>query len=269
VSKKGGPGRVRGRGALSPVDTRTFCNTFGIAKSRSWRLETRRPLPERPSTAGSGRRLPTALDLLPAKNCTQILRTADFRCSASFVCERERETHTHARTQKNLDTDTQREENEGGDVCVKLWTRERAAAAAMWRNKENWKQLGKGVAITYGVIAFAWWWDSNSPLGWWTLKPRTKVSVVVNAPLFYSLSFLIDPPLTSFVNCELCICVYLCACVCTSNTWLPISSRTKPRLPGFVFSSSLWSYVSGAISLCAYLCCHLRTERDTKGNPKS
>jgi hypothetical protein len=42
VSKKGGPGRVRGRGALSPVDTRTFCNTFGIAKSRSWRLETRR-----------------------------------------------------------------------------------------------------------------------------------------------------------------------------------------------------------------------------------
>jgi hypothetical protein len=103
VSKKGGPGRVRGRGALSPVDTRTFCNTFGIAKSRSWRLETRRPLPERPSTAGSGRRLPTVLDLLPAKNCTQILRTADFRCSASFVCERERErereryTHAHRR----------------------------------------------------------------------------------------------------------------------------------------------------------------------------
>jgi hypothetical protein len=88
--------------------------------------------------------------------------------------KRERHTRTHARTQKNLDTDTQREENEGGDVCVKLWTRERAAAAAMWRNKENWKQLGKGVAITYGVIAFAWWWDSNSPLGWWTLKPRTK-----------------------------------------------------------------------------------------------
>jgi hypothetical protein len=43
VGKKGGPGRVRGRGALSPVDTRTFCNRFGIAKSRSWRLETRRP----------------------------------------------------------------------------------------------------------------------------------------------------------------------------------------------------------------------------------
>lgn len=150
---------------------------------------------------------------------------------------------------------------------MKLWTRERAAAAAMWSNKENWKQLGKGVAITYGVIAFAWWWDSNSPLGWWTLKPRTKVSVVVNALLFYSLSFLIDPPLTSFVSYAfVCMCVHVCAHPTHGS---PISSRTKPRLPGFVFSSSLWSYVSGAISLCAYLCCHLRTERDTKGNPKT
>jgi hypothetical protein len=101
VGKKGGPGRVRGRGALSPVDTRTFCNTFGIAKSRSWRLETRRSGPERPSTAGSGRRLPTALDLLAAKNCIHILRTADFRCSAAFVCERETEIHTHTHTQES------------------------------------------------------------------------------------------------------------------------------------------------------------------------
>jgi hypothetical protein len=203
-----------------------------------------------------------------------VLRFSARRISAaprhSYAKERYTHTHTqefrHRHREKERHTDTQREENEGGDVCVKLWTRERAAAAAMWSNKENWKQLGKGVAITYGVIAFAWWWDSNSPLGWWTLKPRTKVSVVVNAPLFYSLSFLIDPPLTSFVSCAfVCMCVHVCAHPTHGS---PISSRTNPRLPGFVFSSSLWSYVSGAISLCAYLCCHLRTERDTKGNPK-
>jgi hypothetical protein len=120
VSKKGGPGRVRGRGALSPVDTRTFCNTFGIAKSRSWRLETRRPLPECPSTAGSGRRLPTVLDLLPAKNCTQILRTADFRCSASFVCERERERDTHTHTEESRHRHAERRERRWGCVCEAL-----------------------------------------------------------------------------------------------------------------------------------------------------
>lgn len=259
MSKKGGPGRVRGRGALSPVDTRTFCNTFGIAKSRSWRLETRRPLPERPSIAGSGRRLPTVLDLLPAKNCTQILRTADFRCSASFVCEIERERYT--RTQKNLDTDTQREENEGGDVCVKLWTRERAAAAAMWRNKENWKQLGKGVAITYGVIAFAWWWDSNSPLGWWTLKPRTKVSVVVNAPLFYSLSFLIDPPLTSFVNCAfVCMCVHI-------QHMAPPSPLAQNRAYPDLSSLPLFGVMSLELSLCVLISVAISGQRETQGKP--
>eukprot|EP00270_Netrium_digitus_P007067 TRINITY_DN2047_c0_g1_i1.p1 TRINITY_DN2047_c0_g1~~TRINITY_DN2047_c0_g1_i1.p1 ORF type:complete len:137 (-),score=11.97 TRINITY_DN2047_c0_g1_i1:40-450(-) len=29
------------------------------------------------------------------------------------------------------------------------------------------------LATTWGIIGFAWWWDQNSPLGWWTLKPRT------------------------------------------------------------------------------------------------
>jgi hypothetical protein len=103
VTKKGGPGRVRGRGALSPVDTRTFCNTFGIAKSRSWRLETRRASSERPSTAGSGRRLPTALDLLAAKNCTQILRTAVSAAPRHlYAKERETERYTHTHTHRRV-----------------------------------------------------------------------------------------------------------------------------------------------------------------------
>lgn len=39
---------------------------------------------------------------------------------------------------------------------------------------DAWKQIGKATAATYAVMGFAWWWDETSPLGWWTLKPRTK-----------------------------------------------------------------------------------------------
>ncbi|KAL3679631.1 hypothetical protein R1sor_022587 [Riccia sorocarpa] len=40
--------------------------------------------------------------------------------------------------------------------------------------KQHWMQLGKAMLCTYAVVGAAWWWDEASPLGWWTLKPRTK-----------------------------------------------------------------------------------------------
>lgn len=40
---------------------------------------------------------------------------------------------------------------------------------------DAWKQVGKAMAGTYALMGFAWWWDETAPLGWWTLKPRTKV----------------------------------------------------------------------------------------------
>eukprot|EP00850_Spirogloea_muscicola_P021125 SM000237S08142 [mRNA] locus=s237:85776:86317:- [translate_table: standard] len=32
----------------------------------------------------------------------------------------------------------------------------------------------KANLLTYGLIGAAWWWNEKSPLGWWTLKPRTQ-----------------------------------------------------------------------------------------------
>ncbi|KAG0556804.1 hypothetical protein M758_11G077700 [Ceratodon purpureus] len=39
---------------------------------------------------------------------------------------------------------------------------------------DAWKQVGKAMAGTYALMGLAWWWDETAPLGWWTLKPRTK-----------------------------------------------------------------------------------------------
>lgn len=38
----------------------------------------------------------------------------------------------------------------------------------------HWKQLGKALLTTYAIFGAAWLWNETSPLGWWTLKPRTK-----------------------------------------------------------------------------------------------
>ncbi|KAG6555966.1 hypothetical protein Mapa_001906 [Marchantia paleacea] len=40
--------------------------------------------------------------------------------------------------------------------------------------KQHWMQVGKAMLSTYAIVGAAWWWDEASPLGWWTLKPRTK-----------------------------------------------------------------------------------------------
>eukprot|EP01018_Ginkgo_biloba_P022066 Gb_11428 [translate_table: standard] len=37
-----------------------------------------------------------------------------------------------------------------------------------------WKQIGKAFLTTYAIFGAAWLWNETSPLGWWTLKPRTK-----------------------------------------------------------------------------------------------
>lgn len=43
---------------------------------------------------------------------------------------------------------------------------------------DAWKQVGKAMLGTYALMGFAWWWDETAPLGWWTLKPRTKVGLL-------------------------------------------------------------------------------------------
>jgi hypothetical protein len=43
---------------------------------------------------------------------------------------------------------------------------------------DAWKQVGKAMAGTYALMGLAWWWDETAPLGWWTLKPRTKVCLL-------------------------------------------------------------------------------------------
>ncbi|XP_044958300.1 uncharacterized protein LOC123409473 [Hordeum vulgare subsp. vulgare] len=42
------------------------------------------------------------------------------------------------------------------------------------RDAYFFKQMGKGMLCTYGLLAAAWLWNDTSPLGWWTLKPRPK-----------------------------------------------------------------------------------------------
>lgn len=38
------------------------------------------------------------------------------------------------------------------------------------------KQMGKAMLCTYTLFGVVWLWNETSPLGWWTLKPRPKVS---------------------------------------------------------------------------------------------
>lgn len=39
-----------------------------------------------------------------------------------------------------------------------------------------WKQMGKAALCTYTLLGLCWLWNETSPLGWWTLKPRPKVT---------------------------------------------------------------------------------------------
>ncbi|KAH9320820.1 hypothetical protein KI387_015459 [Taxus chinensis] len=34
--------------------------------------------------------------------------------------------------------------------------------------------MGRALLTTYAIGGAAWLWNETSPLGWWTLKPRTK-----------------------------------------------------------------------------------------------
>ncbi|GLJ48276.1 hypothetical protein SUGI_1019180 [Cryptomeria japonica] len=36
------------------------------------------------------------------------------------------------------------------------------------------RKLGKALLTVYAIGGAAWLWNETSPLGWWTLKPRTK-----------------------------------------------------------------------------------------------
>jgi hypothetical protein len=51
-----------------------------------------------------------------------------------------------------------------------------------------WKQMGKATLCTYTLFGVAWLWNETSPLGWWTLKPRPKVSST-SSRLVFSRSF--------------------------------------------------------------------------------
>ncbi|CAM6092418.1 unnamed protein product [Calypogeia fissa] len=44
------------------------------------------------------------------------------------------------------------------------------------RNRKNELhfQMAKASLTTAALVGAAWLWDETSPLGWWTLKPRTK-----------------------------------------------------------------------------------------------
>lgn len=59
----------------------------------------------------------------------------------------------------------------GGGAVVKHWL----LWSCLEMSTEAWKQVGKAMVATYALMGFAWWWDETAPLGWWTLKPRTKV----------------------------------------------------------------------------------------------
>ncbi|KAK1304016.1 hypothetical protein QJS10_CPB11g02284 [Acorus calamus] len=37
-----------------------------------------------------------------------------------------------------------------------------------------YKEIGKALLCTYAVFGLGWLWNETSPLGWWTLKPRSK-----------------------------------------------------------------------------------------------
>ncbi|KAE8786096.1 rRNA adenine N(6)-methyltransferase [Hordeum vulgare] len=50
------------------------------------------------------------------------------------------------------------------------------------RDAYFFKQMGKGMLCTYGLLAAAWLWNDTSPLGWWTLKPRPKVGTMAGDP---------------------------------------------------------------------------------------